>query len=143
MQHVSALTDKTTISTSSQRFQTERLDGGRVKRIFALMQANYGSRWVQQTGTGRALELSQQVWAEKLAGLTDEQIKHGFNHLPDDFPPTPSKFKKLCQSVKEGLSHNTAAYKPFDRSRALELKADKEKAKAALSEIRQSLGQPA
>lgn len=124
---------------NSQRSQTKQLDGGRVKRIFALMQANYGSRWVQQTGTGDALKLSHQVWAEKLAGLTDEQIKHGFDNLPDDFPPTPKKFRKLCQDLKEGLTHNTAAYRETDRSYLLVQKSDKAVAKAAISEIRQKL----
>ncbi|HEC73140.1 MAG TPA: hypothetical protein ENI26_02070 [Methylophaga aminisulfidivorans] len=80
------------------------------------------------------------TWAEQLAGLTGEQIQNGLKNLPKDFPPTPMQFKDLCIGQNE---HNTKAYKPFDRSKALELKADKEKARKHLSEIKQKLGMTA
>lgn len=118
--------------------QAEQLDESRVNRIFAYMQAHYGSRWRDQTGMGDALKFAKQVWAKKLAGVNDKQIMHGLDRLPEDFPPSPGKFKRLCVENADKL-HNTAAYKPFDRSKALELKPDKEKAKSALAEIRQTL----
>jgi hypothetical protein len=107
-----------------------------VKRIFALMQANYGTRWKDQTGTGDALKLSMKVWSEKLADLTDEQIIHGLSNLPGEFPPTPAKFKSLCKGFREDWEHNTAAYKPFDKSRAIEKKPNMEIKSKAMNEIR-------
>lgn len=130
---------------NSQRSQIKQLDGGRVKRIFALMQANYGSRWVQQTGTGDALKLAHQVWAEKLAGLTDEQIKRGFESLPDDFPPTPKKFRKICEGKEQ--THHTTAYKRnfteekrIARTHRIELKTDRKKGRDALDYIKKLTG---
>jgi hypothetical protein len=81
--------------------------------------------------------LAMDTWAEELAGLTGEQIKNGLNNLPEDYPPTPKQFKKLCIGMNE---HNTKAYKPFDRSKALELKADKEAARKHMNDIKKILG---
>lgn len=105
------------------------------------MQANYGTRWVTQTGTGDALKLAMQVWAEKLAGVSDEKIKHGFENLPEDFPPTPAKFKKLCEG--SNLTHQTAAYrrnfteeKRIAMSHRLEKTNDRQKGRQALDYIK-------
>jgi len=103
------------------------------------MQANYGSRWTQQTGTGDALKLSSQVWSEALAGISDKEIIHGLANLPEDFPPTPLKFKSLCQSSGKGLNHNTAAYRRFDKSTAISYDGNKELAKKKLAEARDIL----
>ena len=137
MKKLSTTINTTTISQNSD--SKPELDNSRLNRIFALMQASYGTRWVNQTGTGNALALSKSVWGRKLAGLTDEQIMIGLDNLPEDFPPTPMAFKKLCTAKPQGLLHNTAAYKPFDKSRALEKKPDVKTAKDALNEIKQLL----
>ena len=137
MKKLSTAINTTAISQSSA--SKPELDNSRLNRIFALMQANYGTRWVSQTGTGNALALSKSVWGRKLAGLTDEQIMTGLDNLPEDFPPTPMAFKKLCTAKPQGLLHNTAAYKPFDKSRVLEKKPDAKTAKDALSEIKKLL----
>ena len=136
--HTTGLIGKVSTSTNSKPFD-RKLDDGRVKRIFALMQSEYGTAWLSKVGSGDALRLAFDRWAKVLAGLTDEQIQHGFENLPEEFPPGPTKFKNICEGMKAGLTHNTAAYKPFDRKKALELKPDKAKARAALSEIRQTL----
>ncbi len=137
MKHVSKVISKTITSTNSQE-PKPRLSEDRVKRLFALMQANYGTRWVNQTGTGNALKLSVQVWAEKLAGLEDKQIARGLQSLPEDFPPTPAKFYSLC--TKRGAwEFNTAAYKVFPKSRRIEQKADKAKARNEINNIKRIL----
>lgn len=136
MKKLSTTINTTTISQNSD--SKPELDNSRLNRIFALMQASYGTRWVNQTGTGKALELSKYIWGRKLAGLTDEQIMTGLDNLPEDFPPTPMAFKKLCTAKPQGL-HNTAAYKPFDRSKAIEHKANPDLAKTAIADIKNLL----
>lgn len=83
-------------------------------------------------------------WQEQLAGLTDEQIIVGLDHLPKSWPPTVDEFRVLCTGgdVSKGLSHNTAAYIPFipERERkGIEKKADKEKAHSALGKAKAML----
>ena len=137
MKKLSTAINTTAILQSSA--SKPELDNSRLNRIFALMQANYGTRWVSQTGTGNALALSKSVWGRKLAGLTDEQIMTGLDNLPEDFPPTPMAFKKLCTAKPEGFLHNTAAYKPFDRSKAIERRGNPDLAKSAIADIKNLL----
>ena len=125
--------------TSTNSRQCDGIGQQRVKRLFALLQANYGVRWKDQTGTGDALRLSMQVWDEKLAGITDEQIKFGLDNLPEDFTPTPAKFKSLCKNNAGGLSHNTAAYLPFARDKQLPAPKNKSLARKKLAEARRIL----
>lgn len=122
-------------STDSKPYE-KVLDKARLQRIFALMQATYGSLWVNNVGTNELLKISFEVWGKKLAGLTDDQIKNGLDNLPEDYPPTPVKFHNLCVGTHAGISHNTAAYKPIDKALRLEKKADKQKAREALNKIR-------
>lgn len=53
-----------------------------------------------------------QKWSERLAGLTDEQLKRGIDSLPDKYPPTSRQFRKLCIESDDPL-HNSGAYKPL------------------------------
>ncbi len=114
------------------------------------MQTHYGTRWVNQVGPfemvdgesrpSDRLRISFEVWGKKLAGLSDKQIMRGLDSLPEDFPPSPPAFYKLCTGIGEGLTTNTAAYKPFDKRWALEKKADKELARKCSAEARKYLG---
>lgn len=78
-------------------------------------------------------------WQEELAGLTDEQIIIGIAALPKSWPPTSGEFRDLCEQKSAEWAHNTAAYKPFDRSKALELKADPALARAELEKSKKLL----
>lgn len=87
----------------------EALPPSWVAKIFARMQARYTHMWVSALPTSELRVLAMEDWAEELAGLTAEQIKHGFDSLDSDFPPSPAKFKQLCLGKKD-KAHNTAAY---------------------------------
>tara|TARA_R110000850_G_C9996087_1_gene467948 strand:+ start:7056 stop:7316 length:261 start_codon:yes stop_codon:yes gene_type:complete len=83
------------------------------------------------------LELAIDEWSERLQGLTGEQIKHGLDKLDGEWVPTPMSFRTLCTG-DDGL-HSTGAYREFDKSKAIEHKADKGKAKAQMDEIKKLL----
>ncbi|MGZ4968013.1 MAG: hypothetical protein ACXV8O_01230 [Methylobacter sp.] len=65
----------------------------------------YGHKWsshlgVADDGTG-ALTDAAKTWQKGLAGITVEQIKHGFDVLifkNHDWPPSLPEFRKLCLS---------------------------------------------
>lgn len=43
------------------------------------------------------------VWTNALAGLNEDQIRHGIWLLsqdPDDFPPPPGKFRGMCHTYR-------------------------------------------
>lgn len=84
--------------------------------------------------------LAAEVWGEVLAGLSGEQIANGLKHLPKDFPPTPMAFRSLCVGDSGGgLTHNTAAYKPFERDASatrIQHKQDKSAGRARMAELK-------
>lgn len=104
-----------------------------------IMQAKYKHKWTSGIDDDDVHALSMLDWQEALAGLTDEQIKTGISKLPtgnDDWPPLAGAFRELCEGKTESWEHNTAAYKRFDRSKAIEKKPDLEKVKPHREEVR-------
>jgi len=77
--------------------------------------------WVNQVGgfnivdgkkePSDRLRISFDMWGRKLSGLSGEQIEKGLDNLPEEYPPSPAKFLKLCTGYGQGLSQNTEAYK--------------------------------
>lgn len=80
-------------------------------------------------------------WQEQLAGLTDEQIAMGLRNLETDWPPSVHEFRRLCEGrqEKEHWQHSTAAYRQESSLQMLEKKADRHKARSALSRARQMM----
>lgn len=84
-----------------------------VRKLFAEMHGNYGSRWLSMWATGEKLAdgsdagvaVAMRVWAEKLAGFADkpEAIKAVLANLPETVPTLP-KFLEACreQARKSG-----------------------------------------
>lgn len=82
-----------------------------VAKIFAEMQGNYGSRFLNMWKTGQIIEEGEHAgkdagivnamanWGKKLAGFIDqtECIRYVLDRLPAD-PPSLPKFIELCRS---------------------------------------------
>lgn len=82
-------------------------------------------------------------WQERLAGLSDEQVLAGLSQLPAKWPPTVDEFRALCEgNAGDDWQHRTAAYLPFKREKAVTQKANPDKAKSAISQMKQVLSQP-
>ncbi len=68
-----------------------------VERLFAVMAAHYGARFAD-AWHGADPEEMKAAWAQKLAGLTAEQIRRGIDALDQcKFPPTLPEFIALCR----------------------------------------------
>ena len=60
----------------------------------------FNARYLSKFSIAGIEKLAMNEWAEVLAGVTDEQIRHGMGRLPEEWPPTAMEFKKLCRQVK-------------------------------------------
>jgi hypothetical protein len=104
--------------------------------MFATFSIFYGGSWDKNLATDELVGITRQVWSNSLRGLTMAQIEHGLDNLKGEFAPSPDTFKTWCVGSEGGLTHNTAAYKTFDKSKAVEHKADKSKAKTEIEKIK-------
>ena len=111
-----------------------------LKRIFSTFSIVYGGSWDKNLADDELTSITKQVWSNSLRGLTRAQIEHGLDNLKGGFAPTPDTFKTWCVGSEGGLTHNTAAYKTFDKSKAIEHKADKSKAKTEIEKMKKLLG---
>jgi hypothetical protein len=73
--------------------------------IWQRMLSIYGHKWVSHLGVADdgegELTDSAKTWKKGLAGITVEQVKHGFDVLifkSHDWPPSLPEFRKLCLS---------------------------------------------
>lgn len=80
-------------------------------RLFARFQVIYTHKWMSAIPAGKMYDLAIEEWSERLAGLTVDQIKHGIDNLPADWPPSPLEFRDLCLNDKIDLTHASGAYK--------------------------------
>ena len=94
--------------TLQQSSQSKRLPDNWVQRIFATMQGNYGSRFLNMWKTGQILPDGNDAgivnamnhWAEKLGGWHDhpDTIKKVLDNLPTEPPTLPQFMQMLRQS---------------------------------------------
>ena len=108
-----------------------------LKRMFAVFGIWYGHSWTQNVANDELFQITRAEWISKLRNVTKAQIEHGLANLKTGYAPDPDKFKQWC-GVKTG-AHNTAAYSPFDRTKAIEQRGDPEVARQKLSEIKEML----
>jgi len=75
------------------------LDSRWVDAIHAKLLVRYGSQWLN-LWAGVSPELVKADWAKELApyGPHPGAIKHAFENLPADKPPTVAQFKLLCRN---------------------------------------------
>jgi len=106
-----------------------------VLRLFSKFQVIYGHKWLSIIDTDELLALAVEEWAERLHGLTGEEIKHGISMLEGEWPPTPHGFRELCTGSD---MHKSAAYSPF--TVMIEQKCDKELAADNMAKIKKLIG---
>ena len=82
----------------------EKLPDAWIKKIFQVMHANYGSKWLRMWMAGQVVDgedvgivNAMQIWAEKLANQRPDTIKRALDSLPLE-PPTLPQFVELCRS---------------------------------------------
>lgn len=81
------------------------LDNRRVKRIIDRLDVAHNGRLTAWLREGQA-PVMVALWAEKLGGLTDDEIKAGLALAEStDRPPTPDQFRSFCRKLPAYQSH--------------------------------------
>lgn len=118
----------------------------------AAVMAKFSMRYLHKWDSaidGRELEVAAE-WAERLAGLTPEQIRHGLDAWGSEWPPSSEEFRKACLGQSETLNEHGlnfvppyhAEYKITYRSRLLsndDRDARRAQVRAGLAEMRKNL----
>lgn len=100
-----------TQSTSKQPASREALPLHWIDKLFARFEAYYGSRFAD-AWRGADVAMVKDVWAEKLAELTRDELAAGVQALDRcKFPPTLPEFYALCRPAPdyENLHHEAVA----------------------------------
>jgi hypothetical protein len=117
----------------SERFKTNSL----LTMLWPRMADMYGHKFTSQFG-----DEPSNTWIRCFEGVTPEQIANGLTKCLTkckEWPPGAVEFRAMCLNEDEEKSweHSSAAYKPFDKSRALEqLAASEEEQRAALDKLK-------
>ena len=88
---------------------SSKLPDGWIQRIFAAMQGNYGTRFMNQWKTGQTLPDGSDAgvvnamnhWSEKMGGTSAATIKRALENLPEEPPSLPQWINLLRRSYVE------------------------------------------
>ena len=120
----------------------KRLDKRRVAAIHLKLLVLYGKKAEELLAKNKDRQdeiLVFDAWAERLAGLSDEQIIYGLDNLPETFPPTAMEFKKICkQKPKRQGIHTLLISAPTETDEQKRQRL--ERGKAEMKKIKQKLG---
>jgi hypothetical protein len=112
-----------------------------IDRLFDRLVAEFGHKFASAIPNAEAEQSAKAVWAERLAGLTLAELKHGVARLAEysqrhaGWPPGAAEFRKLCRPPRA----------PYERTefqgRVLpQAPADRACAQRHLAELKQMLG---
>jgi hypothetical protein len=120
---------------------SRRLPDAWVQKIFATMQGNYGTRFLNMWRTGQVLQdgndagvvNAMSTWAEKLGGFADrpDVFKRVLDNLPPE-PPSLPQFLELMRTAWKPLPSQTLEHKLT----AEEIEANKLKAAENIVRLR-------
>ena len=88
---------------------SNRLPDGWIQKVFATMQGNYGTRFMNQWKTGQTLPDGSDAgvvnamnhWSEKMGGTSAATIKRALEQLPEEPPSLPQFLALLRRSYVE------------------------------------------
>ena len=102
------------MDTTGQSTLRQPLPIGWIRKLFAELQGNYGTRFLDMWRSGQTnidgddvgLQNAMSLWAEKLGGFRDkpEAIRRALDALPEH-PPTLPRFVELCRACCPGPEH--------------------------------------
>ena len=103
-----------------------------VSALFLKFQRRYPHKWASAIDGDEEGTIKE--WANYLAGLTGEQIKHGLESWDEDWPPSAIEFRKCCLGEGKKLNEHGLDYVPeylreriTDKSRLLKSKTHAER----------------
>ena len=88
---------------------SHKLPDGWIQKVFATMQGNYGTRFMNQWKTGQTLPDGSDAgvvnamnhWSEKMGGTSAATIKRALEQLPEEPPSLPQFLALLRRSYVE------------------------------------------
>ena len=88
---------------------SSKLPDGWIQKVFATMQGNYGTRFMNQWKTGQVLPDGSDAgvvnamnhWADKMGGTSAATIKRALENLPEEPPSLPQWINLLRRSYVE------------------------------------------
>ena len=88
---------------------SSKLPDGWIQRLFAALQGNYGTRFMNMWKTGQTLPdgsdagvmNAMSIWSEKMAGFSAATIKRALENLPEDPPTLPQWINLLRRNYVE------------------------------------------
>ncbi|MGN8157104.1 hypothetical protein ACS8YF_00330 [Salinisphaera sp. SWV1] len=76
-------------------------------RLFTRLAAEFGHKFTSALPTAQAEQATKAVWAERLAGLSMEELRRGVDALAgysersNGWPPGATEFRALCRPRRE------------------------------------------
>lgn len=67
-----------------------------IVQLFARFQARYGHKWTSQQTTPDMVRLAVAEWADGLADLGADRLRHGLASWDGDWPPSLPEFRRAC-----------------------------------------------
>ena len=110
------------------------MDDKVITRIFAVLAAQYGSRWTSLIQNEESETATRRVWADTLVGKDMAKIKAALDGLPKNYPnwpPTVGQFLELCSVGESDLQEFKSLPRP---------EGDPDIAAAAFAEMKRILG---
>lgn len=101
------------------------LPDGWLDYVQSKLTVRYGARWLSMW-EGVPLAAVRADWAEELDGLERNDgaaLRYGLQYLPEDFPPTASAFRALCNRMPAGGPAALPAPTEVNHARLAELRA--------------------
>lgn len=71
-----------------------------IVQLFARFQARYGHKWTSQQTTPDMVRLAVAEWADGLADLGAEHLRHGLASWDGDWPPSLPEFRRACLATE-------------------------------------------
>ena len=78
-----------------------------MKRLFTRLGAEFGNKFYSAIPTDEAEQAARSIWAERLAGLSLDEIRKGVDKLSEyaernnGWPPGATEFRELCRPHRE------------------------------------------
>lgn len=112
---------KIALGANSQRrnnsgaISSNRLPDSWVEALFAKFAARYLNKWTSSFPTPESLRVAVSEWAERLGGLSGEEIKYGLDNWKGRWPPSVEEFREACRP-DVGLTENADMYRIQQKS---------------------------
>lgn len=120
------------------------MDDRAIKRLFTRLGAEFGHKFYSLFPTDEAEQAARAIWAERLAGLSMDEIRAGVDKLSDyaarhdGWPPGAAEFRELCRPHREPY-HRLVDMEPY---RQLEQqRASKDFAMKQIAKMRNRMGE--